>query len=329
MIALGANRGVPEGLASRLSLPLIAAPMFRVSGPELVIAVCRSGVIGSFPTANCRSVDDLDAWLKQIKSALKPSDAPYCPNLIMKRDTMHDELSCLIRHGVEMVITSVGSPKPAVKPLHDIGCQVFADVATLAHARKALDAGVDGLILLTAGAGGQTGWANGFSFARGVRRFFDGPLVLAGGISDGAALLAAQVLGCDLGYMGTRFIATTESMAGHHYKQMVVDAELDDILLSKAFTGLETNMLKPSIIAAGLDPMQLPTDMSQDRAKALYGSGAQGPTRWRDIWSAGHTVSGVDEIAGVAELVSVIKNEYEAAATRARAGIPILQTRNH
>ena len=315
------------GLAARLAIPLMAAPMFRVSGPELVIAACQSGVVGGFPTANCRNTDDLDAWIRQIKAALKPSDAPYCPNLIMKRDTMQEELDCLIRHGVEIVITSVGSPKPAIKPLHDIGCQVFADVATLAHAHKALDAGVDGLILLTAGAGGQTGWANGLSFARGVRQFFDGPLVMAGGISDGAALLAAQVLGCDFGYMGTRFIATHESMAGQAYKQMVVDSELDDILLSKAFTGLETNMLRPSIVAAGLDPAQLPTDMSQDRAKALYGSGAQGPTRWRDIWSAGHTVSGVKQLTSVAELVASIKQEYEEAAAAACTHIPILKTR--
>lgn len=321
------HRGLPASLASRLSVPLIAAPMFRVSGPDLVIEACLAGVMGSFPTANCRSVDELNAWLERIKAALVPDAAPYCPNLIMKRDTMQEELACLIRHGVEVVITSVGSPKPAVKPLHDIGCLVLADVATLAHAHKALDAGVDGLILLTAGAGGQTGWANGLSFARAVRKFFDGPLVLAGGISDGAALLAAQVLGCDLGYIGTRFIATVESMASPAYKQMVVDAEFDDILLSKAFTGLETNMLRPSIVAAGLDPAQLPTDMSQDRAKALYGADAQGPTRWRDIWSAGHTVSGVTQLTDVASLVASIKQEYEKAALDAFAHIPPFSNR--
>lgn len=318
------RRGLPVELTKRLSLPLIAAPMFRVSGPELVIAACQSGVIGTFPTANCRSLEDLNHWLNRIKGALTPQDAPYCPNLIMKRDSMQDELKCLIQHRVEMVITSVGSPKPAVAPLHDIGCLVFADVATIAHAHKALDAGVDGLILLTAGAGGQTGWANGLSFARGVRKFFGGPLILAGGISDGAALLAAQVLGCDLGYMGTRFIATQESMASQEYKQMVVDSELDDILLSKAFTGLETNMLKPSIIAAGLDPAQLPTNMSEERARALYGSGGQGPARWRDIWSAGHTVSGAECISSVAELVGQLKQEYKEAATQARMHIPSL-----
>ena len=318
------RRGLPVELTKRLSLPLIAAPMFRVSGPELVIAACQSGVIGTFPTANCRSLEDLNHWLNRIKCALTPQDAPYCPNLIMKRDSMQDELKCLIQHRVEMVITSVGSPKPAVAPLHDIGCLVFADVATIAHAQKALDAGVDGLILLTAGAGGQTGWANGLSFARGVRKFFGGPLILAGGISDGAALLAAQALGCDLGYMGTRFIATQESMASQEYKQMVVDSELDDILLSKAFTGLETNMLKPSIVAAGLDPAQLPTNISEERARALYGSGGQGPARWRDIWSAGHTVSGAECISSVAELVGQLKQEYKEAATQAHLHIPSL-----
>ncbi len=314
---LPARTGLPQAIASRLTLPLIAAPMFRVSGPELVIAACRAGVIGSFPTANCRNVQELDIWLTRISTSLKPTDAPYCPNLIMKRDTVQEELACLIRNRVEMVITSVGSPLPAIQPLHAIGCQVFADVASLKHAEKALDAGVDGLILLTAGAGGQTGWANGFAFVRAVRKYYGGPLVLAGGISDGAALLAAQVLGCDLGYMGTKFIATQESMATPAYKDMLVDSELDDVLLSKAFTGLETNMLTPSIIAAGLDPAVLPSDMSQERAKALYGAGGAAPARWRDIWSAGHSVSGVVKVPSVSELVATTRLELESAAKEA------------
>lgn len=311
--------GVPAAIASRLRLPLISAPMFRVSGPELVIAACQGGVIGSFPTANCRSVDELDAWLKRIGTILKPTDAPFCPNLIMKRDNVSEELACLVRHGVEIVITSVGSPKLAVGPLHDIGCTVLADVASLKHAEKALEAGVDGLILLTAGAGGQTGWANGFAFARAIRKFYGGPLVMAGGISDGAALLAAQVLGCDLGYMGTRFIATHESMGSSDYKEMLITSELDDVMLTKAFTGLETNMLRPSIAAAGLDPAKLPTDLSQERAKALYGSGGTAPTRWRDIWSAGHTVSGIEQIRSVAELIDLTRHEYDQARSESVA----------
>ena len=305
-------------LGSRLSLPLIAAPMFRVSGPELVIAACRAGVIGSFPTANCRTPEEFDAWITRIEAALGPEDAPFCPNLIMRRESLQEELAVLLRHRVEMVITSVGPPDPVVAPLHDIGCLVLCDVASVRHAEKAVAAGVDGLILLTAGAGGQTGWANGFAFVRAVRQFFDGPLVLAGGVSDGAALLAAQVLGCDAAYMGTRFIATHESMAVDGYKQMLVDSRLDDVLLSKAFTGLETNMLRPSIRAAGLDPANLPDDLAPERAKALYGKGGStGAVRWTDIWSAGHSVSGVRDVVGVAELVARTRAEYRAAAQAA------------
>ena len=314
---ISCNR-IPLSISSRLSLPLIAAPMFRVSGPELVIAACRAGVIGTFPTANCRSVDELDKWLIHIESELTSQDAPFCPNLIIRREALQQELACLVRHKVEMVIASVGSPVAVVGPLHDVGCKVFCDVATLKHAQKAIAAGVDGLILLTAGAGGQTGWVNGFSFARAVREIYDGPLVLAGGLSDGASLLAAQVLGCDLGYMGTKFIATHESMAIQEYKQMLVDCEFDDVLLSRAFTGLQTNTLVPSIIASGLDPANLPTDMTRERADALYGSlGTTEIKRWRDIWSAGHSVSGVKGIVSVAELVASIEREYQAARLNA------------
>ena len=202
-----------ERFGARMSLPLIAAPMFRVSGPELVIAACRAGVIGAFPSANCRSLEDFDAWLGRIAGALGPGDAPWCPNLIMRRESLRDELALLLRHRPEVEITSVGPPDPVVAPLHDIGCLVLCDVASVRHAEKAVAAGVDGLILLTAGAGGQTGWANGFAFVRAVREFFDGPVVLAGGVADGAAVLAAQVLGCDAAYMGTKFIATWSTAA--------------------------------------------------------------------------------------------------------------------
>ncbi|MFT4101611.1 MAG: nitronate monooxygenase [Burkholderiaceae bacterium] len=301
----------------RLKLPLIAAPMFRVSGPELVIAACRRGVIGSFPSANCRSAEQLDAWMTEINAALTPADAPVCPNLIIRREALMDDLACVIRHRARMVITSVGSPEPVIAPLHDAGCLVFADVASVRHAEKAIAAGVDGLILLTAGAGGQTGWANGLSFARAVREIFDGPIVMAGGVSDGHALWAAEVLGCDLAYMGTKFIATDQSMAADGYKQMLVDSRLDDILLSKAFTGLETNTLKPSIVAAGLDPKNLPTDMSAERAAALYGSGGStGVKRWADIWSAGHSVSGVKAVSSVEALIDQTAREYHAARAR-------------
>lgn len=310
-----------ERFGARMSLPLIAAPMFRVSGPELVIAACRAGVVGAFPTANCRSLEDFDAWLTRIASALGDADAPWCPNLIMRRESLREELALLLRHRPEVVITSVGPPDPVVAPLHDIGCLVLCDVASVRHAEKAVAAGVDGLILLTAGAGGQTGWANGFAFVRAVREFFDGPVVLAGGVSDGAAVLAAQVLGCDAAYMGTKFIATAESMAVEGYKRMLVESRLDDILLSKAFTGLETNTLRPSIVAAGLDPANLPTDIAPERARELYGSGGStGVRRWADVWSAGHSVSGVHAVCTVADLVARTRDEYRRAA-QAAAGL--------
>jgi nitronate monooxygenase len=307
-----------DRILPRLALPAIAAPMFRVSGPELVIAAGRAGVIGSFPTANTRSVQELDAWMTRITSELGPQDAPFCPNLIMRRTCLHEELQCLLRHPVELVITSVGAPDPVIGPLHDRGVLVFADVASVRHAEKAAAAGVDGLILLTAGAGGQTGWANGFALARAVRDFFDGIVVMGGGISDGAAIAAAQVLGCDLAYMGTKFIATEESMASPEYRQMLVESRLDDVLLSSAFTGLPTNTLVPSIIAAGLDPKNLPTDMTAEQANALYGSGGSSEIRrWRDIWSAGHSVSGVHSVLTVAELVARTRSEYAKALAHA------------
>jgi nitronate monooxygenase len=319
---------LPEKIAKRLRLPLIAAPMLAVSGPDLAIAACKAGVIGSFPLANARSVEGVEAWLTQIETELARSSdetpdrppAPFCPNLIIKRAQMRDELRALVNHRVEMVITSVGSPVEAIGPLHDVGCIVFADVATLHHTERAIAAGVDGLILLTAGAGGQTGWLNPLAFVRSVRAMFDGPIVLAGGISDGHALWAAEVLGCDLAYMGTKFIATHESMALPAYKNMLVESGMDDVMLTQAFTGLDTNMLKPSMIAAGLDPATLPPRVSHEEAAKRFSSMAvvEGPRRYKDIWSAGHSLSGVDRIQSAAELVDRTLAEYLEARDHTR-----------
>jgi nitronate monooxygenase len=301
--------------SDRLRVPLIAAPMFRVSGPDLVIAACKAGVAGSFPTSNARSVAELDAWLDRIERELGEhrNVAPYCPNVIVRQARFADDLACLGRHRVEMVIASVGSPAPVVGPMHEIGAFVFADVATLRHAEKAIAAGCDGLVLLTAGAGGQPGWMNPFAFVRAVREIFDGPIVLAGGVSDGRALLAARVLGCDLAYMGTHFIATSESLASRAYKTMLVESDLDDVVTTSAFTGLPTNMLRPSIVAAGLDPARLDEFVSPERSTEMFGSVATGPRRWANVWSAGHSVSGVRDIVPVAELVARIESEYRAA----------------
>ncbi|WP_185995920.1 NAD(P)H-dependent flavin oxidoreductase [Nocardioides campestrisoli] len=311
---------VPASVADRLRIPAIAAPMLAVSGPELVAAACRAGVVGAFPTANARSVTELDDWFGQLAGE-RDSDradgagdwAPWCPNLIIRQPRLAEDVEVLVRHRVEMVITSVGSPAAVVPTLHDAGALVLADVATLRHAERAVEAGVDGLVLLTAGAGGQTGWLNPFAFAREVRRFFDGVLVLAGGIGDGIALRAATTLGCDLGYLGTRFIATRESRAADEYKQMLVGAGMDDVVLTKAFTGLATSMLRPSIEAAGLEVDRLDEQVTQETAAAMFGSGADGPRRWSQIWSAGHSVSSVEDVPTVAELVDRLAKEYASA----------------
>ncbi|WP_022723441.1 nitronate monooxygenase family protein [Rhodopseudomonas sp. B29] len=308
----------------RLELPLIAAPMFLVSGVDLVSEACTHGVIGSFPTVNCRSTEQLDDWLGTIKQRTQQhmdntgrQAAPWCPNLIVHRSNarLADDLAVLLTHKPELVITSVGSPDPVIKPLQDAGAMVLADVATIRHAERAAAVGVDGLVLLTAGAGGQTGWLNPFAFVRAVRQFYDGVIVLAGGISDGVALRAATALGCDLAYMGTKFIATQESLADPRYKDMVAGSSADDILLTKAFTGLQTNMLRPSIVAAGLDPDDLPERGAIDIGKDIdIGAREQRPKRWKDIWSAGHSASGVAGVITVAELVQQTKDEFRSAA---------------
>jgi len=310
----------------RLALPLIAAPMFLVSGVELMVAACESGVIGSFPTANCRSTEQLDAWLGDIEARLLQHEqragrkaAPLCPNLIVHRSNvrLEQDLAVLLRHKPEIVITSVGSPAPVLKPLHDAGALVLADVATIRHAERAAGAGADGLVLLTAGAGGQTGWLNPFAFVRAVRAFYDGIIVLAGGISDGRSLRAAEVLGCDLGYMGTKFIATRESMADDRHKRMLVESSADDILLTTAFTGLRTSMLRPSIVAAGLDPDDLPARGAIDIAEDIDVAARESrPKRWRDIWSGGHSTSGVTDVPAAGDLVARTIAEYREAGGR-------------
>ena len=307
----------------RLALPLIAAPMLRVSGIDLVSAACAAGVIGAFPTANCQTLDEFDAWLTRLdeEAAAAPerkAPAPCCPNLIMRRDPARvmAEVELIARHRAQIVITSVGSPASVVPRLHEAGCRVFADVASLHHAVRAIESGVDGLVLLTAGAGGHTGWANPFAFVRAVRRVFDGPIVLAGGLSDGVALRAARELGCDLGIMGTRFIATQESLASDDYRHMLVDSSIDDVLLTRGFTGLPASFLAPSARRLGIDISTLDESISVEEARRRYGGGANAAPnqRWTDIWSAGHSVSGVRAVPTVAELVDSLVEEYRGTA---------------
>lgn len=313
----------------RLRLPLIAAPMLRVSGIELVSAACRAGIVGAFPTPNARTLDELESWLvrldreRDVALAAGQPFGPCCPNLIMRRDPAQLRLAIerFAAHRTEVVITSVGSPAAVMPMLRDAGIAVLADVASVRHAEKAVEAGVDGLVLLTAGAGGKTGWANPFAFVRAVRAFFDGPIVLAGGLSDGAALWAARTLGCTLGYMGTRFIATQESLASPAYRQMVVDSSLDDIVLTRALTGLPASWLRGSLEAAGLDLAQLPEHLSPEEARARFGADGAGPqpARWADIWSAGHSCGGVRDVPRVADVVERLHGEYERARQTARA----------
>ena len=298
---------LPESITRRLRLPLIAAPMLLVSGPDLVIAASRAGAIGSFPTKNCRTVDELERWLARIQEETD-GHAPFAPNLIVHKTNtrLAEDVKLVEKYRCAMVITSVGSPAPVMDTLHAAGTLVFADVASMRHVERALAVGVDGLILLTAGAGGQTGWANPFAFVRAVRAVFDGPVVLAGGVADGIALRAAIALGCDLAYMGTRFIATKESLATPAYKAMLVSSTLDDIVLSRALTGLETNLLRPSVEAAGMDT----TAVGTLDAGAGSSVSANAPRRWKDVWSAGHTVSQVHDVPDAATLIDRIVAEY-------------------
>ncbi|HEY6598981.1 MAG TPA: nitronate monooxygenase [Pseudomonadales bacterium] len=301
---------LPASITQRLRLPLIAAPMLLVSGPDLVIAACRAGVIGSFPTKNCRTVDELERWLARIQEETE-GRAPYAPNLIVHKTNtrLHDDMKLVEKYAPPLVITSVGSPAPVMDTIHAAGGLVFADVASMRHVERALAVGVDGLILLTAGAGGQTGWANPLAFVRAVRSVFDGPVVLAGGVADGVALRAAIVLGCDLAYMGPRFIAPQQRLAAPAYKDMIVAASLDDIVLSRALTGLETNLLRPSVELAGVD-----TSAVGSLDAGATGVAANAPRRWKDVWSAGHTVAQVHDLPDVADLVDRIAVEYAAAA---------------
>lgn len=283
--------------------------MFLVSGPDLVIATCREGAIGSFPTANCRTLEDLDQWLGRMVAETK-GGAPFAPNLIVHKSNtrLQEDAALVAQHKAPLVIASVGSPAPIMDTINGYGGRVFADIASMRHAEKAIATGVDGLILLAAGAGGQTGWANPFAFVRAVRDIYDGPVVLAGGISDGVALKAAMTLGCDLAYMGTRFIATQESMAVQGYKDMLVSSSLDDVMLTSAFTGLPASKLRPSIVAAGLDPDALPVRGMINVAEDINPD--KRPKRWKDTWSAGHSVSGVKDLPPVAELVERVAREF-------------------
>ena len=297
---------------SRLRLPLIVAPMLRVSDVRLTAAALRAGVVGAFPTLNARSESGLRDWLDELGRVQADSRGLLCPNLVMADADAARHAQLIAESDARMVITSVGSPAPVTALFAEAGVAVFADVATVAHARKAVAAGATGLVLLTAGAGGQTGWLNPFAFITAVRAFFDGPVVLAGGMTGGRSIAAARVAGYDLAYSGTPFIASEESPAGAAHKRAIVESDPDGVLLTKAFTGLQTNMLTASIRAAGLDPARLDEEATPESAAALFGNAARGdgPRRWADVHSAGHSVAGLRAVRPVAQIIDDLAREY-------------------
>ncbi|MCE7997870.1 MAG: nitronate monooxygenase [Rhodobiaceae bacterium] len=303
---------LPDCLQGKLKLPLIAAPMFLVSGPDLVVASCSEGIVGSFPTPNARTSAILDEWLDDITSRLAnvPDAGPLAANLVVhpSNNRLEDDLTLVEKYKVPVVITALGSPRKIVDRVHAYGGAVFADVNSVRFARKAADAGVDGLVLVAAGAGGHTGNMTGFAFVPAVREFFDGTIVLGGGMGDGRAIKAAEVLGADLAYMGTRFIATNESLAHTDYRQMLVDSTIEDLILTNAVTGVHANWLRQSLIAAGMDPDALETDPDVD-----FTDPQSGVKRWANTWSAGHGVGVIDQIESVQSLVSRLSQEYLSA----------------
>lgn len=295
-----------------LRLPVFAAPMFLVSGPEMVIAACKAGIGGAFPTPNCRTVEDLDRWMDQITGALKPGDGPWIANMITHSTNtrLAEDLRLVAQYKPPVVITALGSPRPVMETVKSYGGLVFADVISMKLAKKAAKAGVDGLACVSAGAGGHTGHLSPFAFISAVRDFFDGYIAVGGGISDGAGIAGAVAAGADFVYMGTRFLATAESMAQPAYKQMVIDAGPDDLVVSAAVTGTPASWLKPSLRAAGQDPDNLGAP-----AERSYMAGGDNK-RWRDIWAAGQGVDAVRAVEPIGDVVNQLEREYLAALDR-------------
>jgi len=298
-----------------LSLPVVAAPMFLVSGPDLVIAACRNGIIGSFPAPNARTIDILEEWMDRITREI---NAPgpggtikvWAQNLVVHQtyERLQDELDLVAKYKPPIVVTALGSPRDVVETVRGYGGLVIADVNSVEYARKAASVGVDGLALVSAGAGGHTGSIAGFAFVPAVREFFDGIIILAGAIGDGRAIRAAEVLGADLVYVGTTFIAAEESLASDDYKNMLIDSQFTDLILSNSFTGGYAYYLRPSIEKAGLDPDHLPP---KDRMNL---AGSQNKIKaWKDVWSAGQGVGMIHAVEPVSAIITRLKEEYESA----------------
>ena len=308
-------------LKGKLKIPVVGAPLFIVSGPELVIGQCKAGVVGSFPALNARPQEVLDEWLTQIKEELDKHNqenpdspaAPYAVNQIChaSNDRLMQDMETCVKHEVPIIITSLRPPLEIVKAAHSYGGVVFHDVINVKHARKAAEQGVDGLILVCAGAGGHAGTHSPFALVREVKEWFDGTILLSGSISDGYSIASALALGADLAYIGTRFIATEEANADQRYKDMLITSSASDIVYSSLFTGVHGNYLKPSIEKAGLDPENLPT---ADKSKMNFGSGGNTKSKaWKDIWGSGQGIGSIKNDPSVQELVNELTEQYEKA----------------
>ena len=310
---------LPKTITEHLRLPVLAAPMFLCSGPELVIEQCKAGILGSFPALNARPQEELDRWLTRIETELAvyqrehPQEkvGAYAVNLIVNPANirLEQDLEICVQHKVPLVITSLSAPRKVVDKVHGYGGIVLHDAIKVRHAQKALEGGVDGLILVCAGAGGHAGTLSPFALVNEVRRFHSGPLVLSGAITNGSGILAAQVMGCDLAYIGTRFIATHESLASAAYKQMIVESTAIDIVYTPLFSGVHGSYLAGSIRAAGLDPANLP----QQEGKGQYRSREDRPKTWKEIWGAGQGVGNIDDVPHVRALVDRLESEYSEA----------------
>lgn len=309
-------------LFNKLRLPAVGAPQFIIANPELVIEQCKAGIVGSFPALNARPPALLDDWLHRIKDELAAYDeahpdapsAPFAVNQIVHRTNarLEEDVAICVKHKVPIIITSLGARPEVNDAVHSYGGIVLHDIINVTFAKKALEKGADGLIAVAAGAGGHAGALSPFALIHELREFFDGPLLLSGAIASGKGILAAQAMGADLAYMGSAFIATKEANAPQAYKQMIVDSNAGDIVYSNLFTGVLGNYLKGSIVAAGLDPENLPVS---DATKMSFGSGESGSKAkaWKDIWGAGQGVGAVHEILSTADLVARLKREYDEA----------------
>ena len=308
-------------LFRRLSVPLIGAPLFIISTPALVIAQCRAGIVGSMPALNARSASQLDEWLCEIDEALSlarasgHATAPYAINQIVHRsnERLEQDMDVLIRHKVPIIITSLGARPDINEAVHGYGGIVLHDVINNEFARKAVEKGADGLIAVAAGAGGHAGQKSPFALIQEIREWFDGPLALSGSIARGQSILAAQAMGADLAYAGSVFIATEEARASEGYKQCIVDSSSDDIVYSNLFTGVHGNYLRPSLVAAGLDPNNLPVS---DAGRMNIAAAVEGKKAWKDIWGCGQGVGIVKHVQSTAALVERLRIEYVAARER-------------